>query len=308
MEQPIYSASESATRKTKIISIIFAAVFLLAAIGIVLAFDALHRQTSQEIVGNLESSQIVIPEKEPIDETQALDSLIPELEAITKKHSDVFFGIVVTDLTNDESISLKGSTTVRAASLYKLFVAYEIMKLIDAGSLSLTEATGNDAGSRSVESCLEIMITVSNNECGRAFRKTLSANNRPVDSLAESGFVSTHLSGDFPTTNAVDVSEFYRQLYANESDLKDSSNAYLLDFLKDQKRNSRLPTGLPDGTVIAHKTGELTGYGHDAGIVYSDGGDFVITVLSGPWNNEYTQTPEPFGEIAKATYDFFNSN
>src|SRR5690606_14850364 len=41
-----------------------------------------------------------------------------------------------------------------------------------------------------------------------------------------------------------------------------------------------IPQGLPDGTMVAHKTGTLADYLHDAGIVFAPGGDFVLVVMT----------------------------
>jgi beta-lactamase class A len=52
----------------------------------------------------------------------------------------------------------------------------------------------------------------------------------------------------------------------------------MLAILKRQKFNDRIPAGLPAGTVVAHKTGEITKIQHDAAIVYTER-PFVLVVL-----------------------------
>jgi beta-lactamase class A len=48
-----------------------------------------------------------------------------------------------------------------------------------------------------------------------------------------------------------------------------------------QAFNSAIPAGLPPGTRIAHKTGDITRVEHDAAIVYPDGGTpYVLVVLT----------------------------
>lgn len=51
------------------------------------------------------------------------------------------------------------------------------------------------------------------------------------------------------------------------------------DILAGQKRKDMIPAGLPPGTPVAHKTGELTGVLHDAGIVSAPGGDYVVVLM-----------------------------
>ena len=52
----------------------------------------------------------------------------------------------------------------------------------------------------------------------------------------------------------------------------------MLAILKRQKFNDRIPAGLPAGTVVAHKTGEITKIQHDAAIVFAPR-PFVLVVL-----------------------------
>jgi beta-lactamase class A len=52
----------------------------------------------------------------------------------------------------------------------------------------------------------------------------------------------------------------------------------MLEILERQKFNEGIPAGVPAGTVVAHKTGELTKLHHDAGIVYAKR-PFVVVVL-----------------------------
>jgi beta-lactamase class A len=42
----------------------------------------------------------------------------------------------------------------------------------------------------------------------------------------------------------------------------------MLEILKAQEFNEKIPAGLPPGTTVAHKTGDITKVHHDAAIVY----------------------------------------
>jgi len=56
------------------------------------------------------------------------------------------------------------------------------------------------------------------------------------------------------------------------------ASAEMVAVLKRQKFNDRIPAGLPPGTVVAHKTGEITKIQHDAAIVFAPR-PFVLVVL-----------------------------
>ncbi len=49
--------------------------------------------------------------------------------------------------------------------------------------------------------------------------------------------------------------------------------------LEQQTKNELIPAGLPPLTRVAHKTGELTGLLHDAGIVSTPKGDYILVLL-----------------------------
>ena len=55
---------------------------------------------------------------------------------------------------------------------------------------------------------------------------------------------------------------------ANGTAFKPASSAKMIEILKAQEFNEKIPAGLPEGTPVAHKTGDITGIHHDAAIVY----------------------------------------
>jgi beta-lactamase class A len=58
----------------------------------------------------------------------------------------------------------------------------------------------------------------------------------------------------------------------------EAASGEMVAILKRQKFNDRIPAGLPPGTVVAHKTGEITKIQHDAAIVYAER-PFALVVL-----------------------------
>jgi beta-lactamase class A len=56
------------------------------------------------------------------------------------------------------------------------------------------------------------------------------------------------------------------------------ADAEMIAVLKRQKFNDGIPAGLPDGTAVAHKTGNITRIHHDAGIVFARR-PYVLVVL-----------------------------
>jgi beta-lactamase class A len=54
----------------------------------------------------------------------------------------------------------------------------------------------------------------------------------------------------------------------------------IVEIMKRQQYNHKMPRFLPKGVICAHKTGEVRGVTHDAGIVYGPSAQFVIVCLS----------------------------
>ena len=60
-----------------------------------------------------------------------------------------------------------------------------------------------------------------------------------------------------------------------------SSTRAMLDILRAQELNGEIPAGLPEGTPVAHKTGQISGVLHDAALVYPPGrSPYVLVVLT----------------------------
>jgi beta-lactamase class A len=74
------------------------------------------------------------------------------------------------------------------------------------------------------------------------------------------------------TTTAYDLMMVFRALMPSPQ---------MIDILAAQEFNSGIPAGLPPGTRVAHKTGDITRVAHDAGIVFRpDGSAYVLVVLT----------------------------
>ena len=53
----------------------------------------------------------------------------------------------------------------------------------------------------------------------------------------------------------------------------------MLDTLQQQKISYLIPSGFPTDTQIAHKTGLLNNYLHDAGILYDNNNAYTLIIL-----------------------------
>src|SRR5204863_6755960 len=84
------------------------------------------------------------------------------------------------------------------------------------------------------------------------------------------------------------------------------SSSDMISIMLEQEINNLLPPGLPDGTPFAHKTGALGYLLHDAGIVFSPAGPYIIVVMASnmdDYGTAWTQMPE----LSRQVYNYFTS-
>jgi len=87
----------------------------------------------------------------------------------------------------------------------------------------------------------------------------------------------------------------------------------LIDFMAQDKLGSLIQGGVPDGTLVPHKHGYVPandGVIHDisdVGIVYSPGGNFVLSIYTyHPVTNVWDITNPLFINLTQAVYNYFN--
>lgn len=212
---------------------------------------------------------------------QAMQSVINQQAAAV----GVPTGIMAIDLKTGAVASSNADAVFTSASLYKLFVADAIYHGIDAGTIHYADTAGNTG--MSVQDCLSAMITVSSNPCGEALAGMVGWDAQNAN-LHAAGFTHTLLrQSNSEQTSASDVALLLQKLYNGSLVSPTSSNAFI-NLLKAQQINDRLPVGLPAGVSVAHKTGDLNGLAHDAGIVYAPSGDYIVAALTGPWDSTGT--------------------
>lgn len=233
------------------------------------------------------------------------------------------YGIVVKDLSSNETYAMNDGTKFDSASLYKLWVMAVVYQQIDAGLLQKEQILSRDVAvlndkfriatesaeqkegtlTLSVNSALTQMITISHNYATLLLAEKVRLS-KIASFLKVNGFnqSSVGLDGSQPTSTAHDIALFYEKLYKGELANKQSTKE-MIDLLKGQRLNKKIPKYLPIGTVIAHKTGEITSFSHDAGIIYSPKGDYIIVVMS-----KSTYPPgavERIAGVSKNVYTYF---
>lgn len=234
------------------------------------------------------------------------------------------YGIVVKNLKNNENYLLNEHKVFDAGSLYKVWVMVEVFNQIQNGEMKEDEVLSSDIVTLnkkfnissdsaelteggitlSVKDALNQMITISHNYAAMLLTEKIRLS-KVASFLEKNGFKESSVGtdGSSPTTTAFDVSKFLEKLYKGE--LADQENTQkMIDLLKAQTLNNKLPKQLPKEVVVAHKTGEIGYFSHDGGIVYAPKGDYIIVVLS---ETDYPPGAEDrIAQISKAVYEYFN--
>jgi len=210
--------------------------------------------------------------------------------------------------------SRDANAKVTTASLYKLGVLMEAERRVDTGQLRYRdmitigeddvteEGSGYEVGAvLSVDDALEAMITMSDNGAALALWHLFGGDT--IDAtLARAGMPDFHVTFD-GTGNTVAtpraVGTFFG-LLARKELVSVTASERMLARLERQTINDRLPAALPKQTVVAHKTGNLEGLIHDAGIIFTPTGERIVVVMT--WDAYEGGANDFIAEIAKVVY------
>ena len=176
----------------------------------------------------------------------------------------------------------------------QLPIKNEFHSIVDHSTYALSVGDDSDAevykkvgGSMSYRDLCEAMITVSSNFATNLLIERLGAKNIQVTTNAL-GAPGMHVlrgvedskafeKGLNNTTTARALLTLMEKIAKGQA-VDQAASDEMIAILKRQKFNERIPAGLPPGTAVAHKTGEITKIQHDAAIVYAPR-PFALVVL-----------------------------
>lgn len=230
-------------------------------------------QALADVANGAQDSVVVatvqVPAREEYTRTySATDAGLSALLANYAKDHKGTFGISLIELDGKKRrADFQGDKQFVTASTYKLFVAYSVLKRIDNGQMSWdTEGV-----------CFNKMISNSDNPCSEDFlsRIGLSAVTKEISviGLKNSTFMKT--GGPFTTAN--DLTLLLGMIAAGQN-FSSLGQVRLLAAMKANIYRQGIPAGAA-GTV-ADKVGFLDGLLHDAAIVYSPSGTYVLAVMT----------------------------
>lgn len=199
----------------------------------------------------------------------AADTRVAELDESTRTAA------VVVDLESGETLlSHRASGGFVPASVYKLPVVYSILSAVERGKLS----EDSTIAGMNVQQCIESAIVRSENECTEAWLAEHGP--RSVErEAARVGMTHTTFRDYGIRTNASDVAAFLSALYDGTL-LNESNTERLIELMKRQEWRDGMPSVLEPMHTVADKVGFLPNVRTDAGIVYTERGDYVVVILT----------------------------
>jgi len=239
-------------------------------------------------------------------------------------------GIVIKDLQTGQEFSYEKNKLFPSASLAKIPLMVVCFLAADQGGIKLDRNIALKSSDKltgsgvlkdmpsgtifSVERLIGLMIYDSDNTATNIVTNLLG-----IDYLNNTfkyfGLRNTDLSrkiADYRSrdkgienyTTAEDMALLLDQIYRRRLGNKNVSDQ-CISMLKLTRMNDRIPKYLPPEITVAHKTGLENGVCHDAGIVFTRKGDFIIVVLTKHANANSSLSKEFIAKVSLNTYKYF---
>jgi beta-lactamase class A len=246
------------------------------------------------------SETLRLPQAQDVEPPERLEygAIEPdaELESLIRERlgdDEGRYAVVIKDLSSGRGVEINSERLFYAASLFKLSVMFEIFHQREAGLIDLDERyiasdyyAGFGLGPHLIAQCeevtvermLEAMMSVSDNTAAimlqdRAGPRHINA------SMSALGLETSALLSDALPLTAADIVLLLEAIARGDAVNEDAS-LQMAELLVTEKIDDRIPSGVPDGTLVAHKTGNWTNATHDAGIVYGARSTYVVVLLS----------------------------
>jgi beta-lactamase class A len=227
-----------------------------------------HTDSTPVVAGPI---QVPAPTAASSLETNQISSAV---QAIISKPPAAAWSIAIYDVDAHNWLYRNNATDqMQSASLYKLYAAYGLSKKLPFHQWAGTPIAGKD-----VQTCVDLMIRMSDNACGDAIGNYVGW--KAIDtSVHAAGYTNTMLNSTAgPLTTAEDTSRFMTELY--EGKLFDAeTTTFLKTSLQKQLYRSAIPAGCT-GCQTYNKTGNENGVTHDTAIVISGGRTYAVTIMS----------------------------
>lgn len=279
---------------------------------------------------------------------QTIDELRQGVEKILEGKSATV-GVAIRGMHPQDTLSLNGAERLPMQSVFKYHIALAILHQVDQGKLALDQVVEIDeqlvalykyswspirkkypkGGKLSVAAVLRYTVALSDNLGCDVLLDLLGGTEVLASYLYSIGIkeiavIHTEISMQAAWENqyenwttAIAANQALQLFFENRDDLlSNKSHQFLLDVLKGTETGKESIKGLlPEGTVVAHKTGYsgknnkgVTGALNDIGIVFlPDGSYFYLSVFVSNSMESDETNQRIIAEIAKLGWDYFSA-
>jgi beta-lactamase class A len=204
------------------------------------------------------------------------------------------YAVVIKDLRDGRGVAVNADRLFYAASLFKLEVMFEIVRQAEAGAIGLGETynvsdyyAGFGLGPHLIVQCEEVtleralgaMMSVSDNSAAVMLQDRAGPRNINV-SMAALGLEATALLPDNTLPTTADDLALLMEAIARGEAVSEAGSLRMVELMAQEKVDDRIPSSVPEGTLVAHKTGNWENATHDAGIVYGARSTYVVVLMS----------------------------
>ena len=238
--------------------------------------------------------------------------------------------VFIKDYNRNWHIAIDSDVKVPAASIVKIPIMAAVFEAQEKGRLSLSDKiklqqkdkTGGSGSLKneragkefSIQELIMLMMSISDNTATNILINLLGIDNLN-QWFQDNGLKDTNLSrlmmdmasrdkGIENYTTAGDIALILDRFY-NGKFIGSKVSSECTEIMKKQKTKNRIPAKLPQDTNIAHKTGLERGICHDAGIVFTPKGDFLICVLTRHEYSNSHRSRELISNIAYVVYKYY---
>lgn len=270
------------------------------------------------------------------------EELRPELIKIVNSYK-ARIGIGLIHIETGDSLDVNGHIRFPMLSVYKFPLAIAVLDLVDKGELKLDQTYHLNKSDLLDDTWSPLKKEFPDGEVDLTIAQLLNYSVSQSDNIAcdilfnlakGTGSVNEYIHGIGILGMQIAATEHemradWKILYTNWSKplqmshllaglyqqkyLSKSSNDFLMKLMIESANDpARIKALLPEGTIVAHKTGTSERRGkiydacNDAGIIFlPDGTHLALSVFVTKSEEDYDTTRKLIAEISKAAYDFY---
>lgn len=285
--------------------------FTVLIIGIALTVFIMHscindkkNKPTKNLTTKVSASKSVKKPKTQIDDLSRLKN---QLEKQISEYSGDW-SVYVKNLDTGQSFAIN-SHPVYAASTIKLFALAAAYQQIFEGYITedeIYDTLFNMAANSNNESFNSVVWTL-----GKYYitdwckRNNYDDTNQCHGLYPSSNGDGLETSNGYNMTSVTDLGKILEDIYYGRC-VSEKYSKKMLNILFHQKYRDKIPKGIPSDVPTANKTGETDDVSHDCAIVYSDGADYIISVMvvneGHAWENF-----DQFQYVSSKVYSYFNN-